>query len=352
MHLALTGIGAALLTRLGRSPLWAVLLLCHPTLAIYSRTMMADAAAGTGLLLSALAVTYPTTAAAIVAGLAVGGGALMRYHAGLALPLVAASFRFPAGRPHPWRDAALYALGGGLVGGLIIASNLAIHAAPIEGPATRLGYFAAEFLVPHLAFYATALLTMWPGMLLAPLLDRSALRWLVRGICGTYLAMFAVYYFHDGTPRWLETLVVGQRFLQVALPLWVVSYAGVVDDWVAAPLRRRLGERGWEILAALGCVGLLASSGVVFARHQRHLNALLDVRNELVAHTPERSLLVYCGDLYKLVSIPGGCAVISPAGARVPRQAWPRTLASCSATSSARSGPGRSPCCTGIPASP
>jgi hypothetical protein len=229
---------------------------------------------------------------------------LMRYHAALALPVVAASFRFPPGRPHPWRDASLCALAGGLVGSLIIAFNLAIHAAPIEGPATRAGYFAAESLVPHLAFYAVALFTVWPGMLLAPLLDRSSLRWLVRGICGIYLVMFAVYYFHDRTPRWLETVVVGQRLLQVALPVWIVSYAGVVDDWVAGPLRRRLGGRGWEILTVLGCAGLLASCGFVFARHQHHLNALLEVRNELISHVPEGSLIVYCGDLYKLLSIP------------------------------------------------
>src|SRR5262249_42732158 len=37
LHLALTALGAVLLERLGRSPLWAVLLLFHPTLAIYSR---------------------------------------------------------------------------------------------------------------------------------------------------------------------------------------------------------------------------------------------------------------------------------------------------------------------------
>jgi hypothetical protein len=255
-------------------------------------------------LLATLAATDSTAAAALGAGLAVGGAALMRYHAALVLPVVAAAFRFPPGRPRPWRNAALCTLGGGLIGGLIIAVNLAIHAAPIEGPPTRAGYFAAAFLVPHLAFYAAALLTVWPGMLLAPLLDRSSLRWLVRAICGIYLVMFAVYYFHDRTPRWLETVVVGQRLLQVALPVWIVSYAGVVDDWIAGPLHRRLGERGWEILTVLGCAGLLASSGLVFARHQHHLNALYEVRFELVSHVPEGALIVYRGDLFKLLSIP------------------------------------------------
>src|SRR5262249_40113198 len=71
LHLAMTAIGAALLARLGRSPLWAVLLLFHPTLALYSRTVMADAAAGTGLLLAGLMLTVPGAGGAVGAGLAV-----------------------------------------------------------------------------------------------------------------------------------------------------------------------------------------------------------------------------------------------------------------------------------------
>src|SRR4051812_48628554 len=62
LHLARPAMGGALLARLGRSPLWAALLLLHPTLALYSRTIMADGAAGTGLLLAALAVASPTAA--------------------------------------------------------------------------------------------------------------------------------------------------------------------------------------------------------------------------------------------------------------------------------------------------
>jgi len=55
----MTALAAWLLARLGRSPLWAVLLLLHPTLAVYSRTLLADGAAGTGLLLAALRSPRP-----------------------------------------------------------------------------------------------------------------------------------------------------------------------------------------------------------------------------------------------------------------------------------------------------
>src|SRR5262245_19788356 len=100
-------------------------------------------------------------------------------------------------------------------------------------------------------------MTIWPAMLPAPLLDRSLLRWLIRGVCGLFFGFLTLYYFHDRAPDWLGTAVVGQRLLQVALPLWVVAYAGVLDDRVAGPLRRRLGGRTCAGLEALACAGLL-----------------------------------------------------------------------------------------------
>lgn len=304
LHLAMTGLGAWLLTRLGRSPLWAVLLLFHPTLAIYSRTILADGAAGTGLLLAALAVSSASPLAGVGAGLAVGLAASMRYHAALALPVVAAAFLIPRGRPQARRDAALCLLAGGFAGGLLVVYNLAVYHAPTEPFTGRRGYFSAAFLVPHARFYALALMVIWPAMLPAPLLDRSPLRWLVRGVCGLFLGFLTLYYFHDRAANWLGTAIVGQRLLQVALPLWIVAYAGVLDDRVAGPLRRRLGARIAAGLAVLACVGLLAGVGLIFGSHQRHLDRLLEARETVVADVPEGSLIVYDGAVPKLVGIP------------------------------------------------
>jgi len=305
LHLLATLAGAALLARLGRSPLWAVLILFHPTLAIYSRTVMADGAAGAGLLLAALGVV---SGAPVGAGLAVGLAAAMRYHAALALPLVAGSFVFPRAhsRAKPWRDAALCLLAGAAAGCMLVAYNLAVYGTPNEPFTKNRGYFSPACVVPNAMFYATALLVVWPGMLFAPALDRSRLRWLVRGVIALFLGPLLFYYFHDAAPGWLETSVVGLRLIQVALPLWVVSYAGVVDDWVAAPIRRRLGGRDWERLVACACVGLLAANGLGFARHQRHLDALRRARDAVVANVPGGSLVMYQGALTKIVGTPLG----------------------------------------------
>lgn len=303
LHLAAAVVAALLLARLGRSPLWAALVLFHPTLSIYSRTMLADGAAGGGLLLAGLAATLPT-GAGVGAGLAVALAAAMRYHAGMVLPIVAGSLAAQAGRDRPRREAALCLLAGSLGGGLIVLYNLAVYHAPVDPFSARRGLFSAEFLVPQAAFYATCLMVLWPGMLLAPLLDRSPIRWMVRGVCAFYFVLFSFYYFHDRAPGWVETIVVGQRLIQVALPLWVVSYAGVVDDRVAGPIRRRLGDRTFAALAVAGCLGLLGGNALMFARHQEHLGRLRQDRDALAAAIPEGALLIQHGGAAKLFGVP------------------------------------------------
>jgi len=279
--------------------------LFHPTLAIYSRTVLADGAAGAGLLLAALAATAGA-GAGVGAGLAVGLAAAMRYHAALALPVVAGSFLLDPGRARPRRDAALCLLAGAGGGGLIVAYNLAVYGAPMEPFSAARGVFSTRYFPENFRFYLLALMTVWPAMLPAPLLDRSPVRWLIRGACGLYLVFLSCYYFHDATPSWLETAVVGQRLLQVALPLWIVSYAGVLDDRVAGPLRRRLGDRAWATAAALGCAGLLAGTALAFHRHQDHLGRLREARDAVVAAVPEGSLVVANTVVSKLFAVPVG----------------------------------------------
>jgi hypothetical protein len=304
LHLATTGIAACLLVRLDRSPLWAALVLFHPTLSIYSRPIMGDEVAGTGLLLAALAVTSPAAGAGIWAGLAVGLAAFMRYQGGVALPCVAAAFRFPPVRPRPWRDALLCMVSGAAAGSLIVAYNMYLYNRPTEAFPNRLGALSLHNVAEQLPFHAMVFILIWPGMLLAPFLDRSRIRWLVRGLLLMYGILFSIHHYHDRTTSWAETLVIGPRLYQVVFPVWIVSYAGVVDDWIAKPLQRRLGARAWTILVAIGCTGLLAITGAIFAKHQRHLNELRSAKEATVQAVPEGSLVVANKVLGKLLGIP------------------------------------------------
>jgi hypothetical protein len=217
---------------------------------------------------------------------------------------VAGSFLIEKDRLHSQRDALLCLVAGAGVGVVIAGYNYKVYGAVTEPFTPNRGYFSIAFWLPHVLFYASALMIIWPAMLLAPLFDRSRLRWLVRGLVVVFLGPLLFYYFHDTTEHWLETLVVGQRLLQVALPLWVVSYACVVDEWVAVPLRRAFGDQAWSVLATVSCAGLLAANAVAFARHQTHLHALQMARDAIAAHVPSGALIIYQGAVSKLVGAP------------------------------------------------
>ena len=303
LHLMMTIIGGLLLSRLGRSPLWAVLLLFHPTLALYSRTALADGASGMFLMLAAFATLSPQ-GRGIFSGIAVGLAALMRAHAGMALPIVAASLRYPPRGPKPWRDVASCLLAGIACGGLNMAYNLILYGSLVDPFSSQRGYFAAEFLVPHALFYAGCLTLIWPGMFLAPVFDRSPIRWLVRGVCGLNFVLFSFYYFHDDSPRFLETIVIGQRLIQVALPLWIISYVGMIDELVWARWESRLSRHTRMALIALGMLVLCMGTAVMFAQHQRHLERSKAERDAFAAIAPSGSLVVRYGNIQKLFGIP------------------------------------------------
>lgn len=310
IHLATTLIAALTLARLGRSPTWAVLVLFHPTMAIYSRTALADEAAGAGLLGAGLALTYPGAAAAVAAGLAVGVAALMRYQAALALPSAALACLLPPGRARPRRDAAACLVAAAAAGGLIVVYNLYLYQNPFKPKAYHGGFFSADFLLgtggaeSNLLFYMVALSIVWPGLLVAPLLDRTRLRWLARGVAASFLLFLGAYYYHDKGQGALETWILGQRLMQVALPVWVVSYATVIDDYLVTSLRRRIGDRAWRGIATAACLTLLVLIGVMFRRHERRLEAFDSARNAIIAAVPDGSLLLTYGPVAKLVSVP------------------------------------------------
>ena len=165
---------------------------------------------------------------------------------------------------------------------------------------------ASRFLAEQVPFYAMALMVFWPGMLIAPALDRSPLRGIARGVAVVYFVFFSFYYWHDTGSNLIETLITGLRLMQVALPVWIVSYAIVVDDRLAAPLCRRFGPR----VVALACLAivivLFAANAVGFIKHSKYLRTLEAGRDALAAEAPSGSVVIQHGAVSKLFAIPEG----------------------------------------------
>ena len=75
----------------------------------------------------------------------------------------------------------------GAIGGLILLFNLRVQHSLLGRVG---GYFTTEIATTNLKFYAVALLVLWPFMLLAPLLDRSKVRWLLLSIYGPTIGLY------------------------------------------------------------------------------------------------------------------------------------------------------------------
>jgi hypothetical protein len=300
VHLLVTLAVALTLARVGRSPLWAVLVLCHPTLAIYSRTIMGDEPAALGLscaLLAFVAARRPGW----WAGAAIGLAAVMRYQAGLTLPFFALAILAAPHVEQRRRQALCCLLAGGAVGVVLMAYNQYMYG-NLSGWVNQ-GYFSLTFVPRNLAFFAAALSVVWPLMFPALALDRSPLRWAARAQCVPLLLLMLAWHEHDRHPFWAYTLVIGQRYLIPVLPAWILAYASCLLR--LAPARLLAVLASWSRpLVVTGCAALLVLVTLVFRRHDAHLRDLREARDEVARAVPAGSLVVGNYPIEKLFAVP------------------------------------------------
>lgn len=300
IHIAICLVGALILVRLGASPLYASLLLCHPTLAIYSRTIMGDAPAALCVLLVFYAIVG-TRRPGLWAGLALALGTVMRMHSVVALPFVAAALFLSLPRESKWREAIACSVTG-MTGVLAMTAYNLVMLDSFVAPFSP--SFNATFAPSNLTFYVAALTCVWPVMILAPLVVRSSVRWYVVALCIPLLTLLCFYYWFDKGPTVAETVVLGQRLLQPVIPVWIVAYAVATNDSVVSRLRGLVSDR--FIVAGLAVAGVLLLCGVAvaFRAHQAHLQRLVDVRTELSGIVPDGSLVIGNGTLRKVFGVP------------------------------------------------
>jgi len=320
VHLGITLL-AVLYLRRERAPVGlALLVLFHPTLLLYSRTIMADAPCGllilgAALLLSRVHAAGPglvsrSRGRLAAAGLLLGLAVVFRYQAGIVLLTLPAAMIFgrsSEGGHRPsrrWRDLATVMGPGLLVVGLIMAYNQAQlgHVLGFLGQ----GAFSPSNIPIKLGAYLPALLLLWPLMLLTPLLDRSSLAPAVRYSAVPFLVMLLFYSFHDyGTSR-LETSVLCLRLLQPVLPLWILAYTVTAYRLLRTPLESALASRPRTrralalSLGAVTLVALAAGQTAMFRRHQAHLEELRAARQAVLASVPEGATILADASVRKL----------------------------------------------------
>lgn len=299
IHIAITVVGALVLARLGKSPLYACLLLCHPTLAIYSRTIMGDAPAALSLLLALFALTRAQRPGLWVGG-ALGIGAIMRLHSIVVLPFVLAAMFVTLPRREWVREVVLCcaATTAGVVS--LVSYNAAMFGSPLP-PFAPL--FDAGFLFHNVGFYLIALALLWPLMIVTPVVDRSVNRLYFMALSLPLLGLLCLYYWYDKGASYSETVVLGQRLLQPALPAWIVAYSVTADDWIVSRLQSHLPERLVTCTVVFAGIVLLSGVGLAFRAHQLHLLRFVSARDEVISIIPKGSLVVGNGTLRKVFGV-------------------------------------------------
>ncbi|HVU52504.1 MAG TPA: hypothetical protein VHL80_17540 [Polyangia bacterium] len=281
----LAATARAILRSWHKSPLWALLVLGHPTIVILARTDMADLPQ-TAMLVAAWWALRRGRAFATVAWLAllmaikVTGVVLA---AGLVASEVVASARALRARDRAtWRRLGWGAAGGAAGGFLLLALN-------------RLSTGQFGFVYDHsnlstpVSFWPTYLPAHAPPHLAAllldpPLLFMGAWAYWKRGergpvlLGGGYTALMSAYFFIDTGANALESLVLSSRLILPVVALLLIGYGAWLDDLLARA-RGRAAEMAGDAVpppviepraAAVAAFALpLAVAAGISVRHAR-----------------------------------------------------------------------------------
>jgi hypothetical protein len=292
--LTTTWMAAAALQRDNRSPLWAALILFHPTLLLYARTLMSDVTVA-ACLTAAFLWSDDRRARPFLAGMALGAAPFIRM---AALPVAGA-----LGILMLWRLAAqrrYRAVTIAVAGALIPLATLAAYNAFVFGEvwvrrAPMSGYFDWPTSPGRALFYLVALNLVWPLLAFGIATSRHLRRLEAQVVLGISFVVFSGYYFVDRRFGLPADFVVGLRFFVPILPILVIVYVERLEDWIS-----RLGLRPVALAVGLA-VAFLADAALVM-RHQRFLDATAARREIAVAEANRSPAVVVHGSAAELMS--------------------------------------------------
>lgn len=306
IHLLITWLTMATLRRLGIDVRFALLALFHPTLLIYSRTIMADAAAGLGLLLAVYALVGSARLSRydlVLAGLGVGLAATMRHHAGAAVVGLALAIYARNGR---FRDVLIFLSATFIATMPLLTFNLIAYGSLFDPFSAGRGLFSVKYLAEQIPFYFESLNLFWPFLFFGAFYCISHQQYSpIAAVCLTFLILLGVYYFHDSAPGRLQTDIIGLRLMQVALPAWIVGYSLMLSRLTEIKLNNKiLSNRNVIniIPVAFSICGIIMTF-VLFDKHQQRLDDLAVRRSVLLKTVSDGGFLLTEGLVNKLVGI-------------------------------------------------
>jgi hypothetical protein len=292
--LGVTWLTATLLQRDGRSPLWAALVLLHPTLVLYARTLMSEVTAAL-VLTAGFAWSDMREPRPFRAGLAFGLGPFIRT---AIIPIAAALgllFVLRLARANRWRDLA-FAVGGAAVPLVaLLFYNGYVFGSPFESHSPVATLFDWSTSHQRAIFYAVALNLLWPALAIGVIMSRHRRRVEAQLILAISYVFFVGYYFVDRRYGLPADFVVGLRFFVPILPILAIVYVERIESWIP-----QFSKRASLVAAAIAIV--MIANTVLVARHQIFLEQTATRRDIAVQAAQEADFVVVHGGAAELMS--------------------------------------------------
>jgi 4-amino-4-deoxy-L-arabinose transferase-like glycosyltransferase len=276
-------------------PAWALLYLFYPAVLLMSRTVMSDLLAAT-LVLAAFYCLIRSRSWMLASGLLLGLACLVRYSNAVFLPV----FMLLALRPSGSRLRSFLLLLAGFapLAGVVAAYNAYAYGSPLSFPMYLTGQFSPAFFPHNAWYYGTALMILYPLMLLAPLLAGKGRRLLLGLPAYTVLGLYCLFSYTHDVPNLPVRLTVGLRYLLPGLPFFILAFVLAAD--------RLLGRlrAPWLKYAAVAGVALL--SVAIQLRHDRYLRVQAGYQRLLLDNVPRTALLLCDAGVSELLSYAWG----------------------------------------------
>ncbi len=297
LALAGTALTGLILARLSPDTdrVWALLYLFYPAVVLLSRTVMSDLLAAT-LVLAAFYCLLRGRRWLVAAGFVLGLGCVVRYSNGVFLPV----FLVLALRPRGTRLAsALLFIAGFLPPTVFVAAyNAYAYGSPLSFPMYLTGDFSPAYFFHNAWYYGSALLLVYPLMLVAPLASGRGNRLLLGLPAWSLFGLYCFFSYTYGAPYLPGRLTLGLRYLLPGLPFFILAFVVVADRLLG---RLRLGRLKYAAVAFMA----LLSVAIQF-RHDRLLAVQAGYQRLLLKHVPESALLLCDAGTSELVSYAWG----------------------------------------------
>lgn len=263
---------------------YGLLFLYHPSLILYSRTIMSDIPA---TIICLIGLLFLVKQRITISGIFFGASVAIRYPT-IIIP-VALGLIYLYKRNFRWITMLT-------IGTIIGISPLLFYHLfcfnTVIGPAREniIG-FSIVNLFPMLGQFFISLNILYPLLLIIPVFSKLKERWLFFTPAVLFLLLFSFQYYIDTGNNFFETIIRGQRYMLPIIPFLLVPYAEVLN-------RIRFFNRYIPIFFII----LIVISAVIHYNHNRFLNQQSYYQSKLYRYGENAQMIICNKDVYELIN--------------------------------------------------